>query len=125
MNDLGRRKRMELELRISHLDRTEQVLIPLQRQVRVVSTLQQKLYTANGDCFVDLAEDLVESEDVAICVTDRTVEGAEVTASDADVRVIDVAVDYVGNDAIRMLTRADYAGQATEPVRRRLAIQIQ
>ena len=37
-----------------------------QRQVRVVAALQQQLLAADGDGLVDLPEDLVEAEDVAL-----------------------------------------------------------
>ena len=98
VQDFGRRQRVQLELRVPRLHRAEQILVPRDRQVRVVAALQQQLIAADGDRLVDLAEDLLEAEHVAVGRADRTVERAEVAARDADVRVVDVAVDDVGDD---------------------------
>ena len=107
MDHFGRRQRVQLERRIALLDRAEQVLVPGQRQVGIVAALQQQLDAADRDRLVDLPEQLVEAEDVAFGRSDRTVERAEVALRDADVGVVDVAVDDVGDDALGMLARAD------------------
>ena len=86
---------------IARLDRAEQILVPLERQIGVVAALQQQLAAAERDRLVDLAEDLLEPEHVAFGRADRTVERAEVAARHADVRVVDVAVDDVGDDPAR------------------------
>ena len=65
VDHLGRRQRVQLERRIALLHRAEEILVPLDRQVGVVAALQQQLHAADGDRLVDLAEDLVEAEDVA------------------------------------------------------------
>ena len=96
-------KRVQLEVRIARLHAAEQVLVPRDRQVGVVAALQQQLVAAERDRLVDLAVDLVEAEDVAVGVPDLAVERAEVAARDADVGVVDVAVDDVGDDAVGML----------------------
>jgi hypothetical protein len=57
---------MKLERRIALFDRPEQVFVPGQRQVRIVTALQQQLNTADLDGFVDLAKELVESKHVAV-----------------------------------------------------------
>ena len=64
-------------------------------------------------------------QDVAVAVPDRAVERAEVAARDADVGVVDVAVDDVGDDALGMLARAHRVRQPAEHLRRRLAVQRQ
>ncbi len=96
-----RRQRVQLERRIALLHRAEQILVPLERQVGIVAALQQQLHAAERDRLVDLPEDLLEAEDVAFGRADRPVERAEVAARDADVRVVDVAVDDVGDDRRR------------------------
>ena len=120
-----RRQRVQLERRIALLDRAEQILVPLDRQVGIVAALQQQLHAAERDRLVDLLEDLLEAEDVALAGADRPVERAEVAARDADVRVVDVAVDDVGDDAVRVLARADAVGQLAEQRQRRVVIQLQ
>ena len=73
----------------------------------------------------DLLEDLVEAEHVAFAVADRAVERAEVAARHADVRVVDVAIDDVGDDAVGMLAAPHGVGHPAEPVGRRVAIELE
>ena len=56
---------------------------------------------------IDLAEDLVEPQHVAVGRSDRSVERAEVAPRHTDVGVVDVAVDDVGDDALGMFAGAD------------------
>src|SRR5467141_2360329 len=49
--------------------------------------------------FVDFLVNLLEREDVAVLGAERPVEGAEGTILGAEIRVVDVAVDLVGDDA--------------------------
>src|SRR6185436_20025307 len=72
-----------------------------------------------------LPEDLLEAEHVAVAVSHFAVERAEVAARDANVGVVDVAIDDVGNDRLRVLETADGISHATKPVRWRLPIQQQ
>src|SRR5207237_497620 len=56
-------------------------------------------------------------------VADRTIEGAKATARRADVGVVDVAVDDVGDDVVRVLGAAHRIGRETEVEERGLARQ--
>ena len=60
-----------LNVGIARLDRAEQILVPRQRQVGIVPALQQQLDAADGDRLVDLSEQLVEPEHVAVRRSDR------------------------------------------------------
>ena len=113
VDDFGRRQRVQLEVGIALLDRAEQIFVPRQRQIGIVAALQQQLHAADGDRFVDLPEQLVEAEDVALGRSDRPIERAEVALRDADVRVVDVAIDDVGDDAAR-----DACGRGSPSARR-------
>ena len=62
---------------IALLDRREEVLVPLERNVRIVAALQQQLGAAEANRLFDLPENLLEAERVALGGPDRTVEGAE------------------------------------------------
>ena len=125
VDDFGRRERVQPERRIPFLDGAEQILVPLERQVRVVAALQQQLPAAERDRLVDLAEDLLEAEHVPFGRPDGPVERAEVAARDADVRVVDVAIDDVGDDPVGVLPRADLVGELPEERRRRVEIQLE
>ena len=116
---------MQLERRVTRFHRTEQILVPRDGQVRVVSALQQQLVATNGNRLVDLLEDLLEAEDITVRRPDRPVERAEVAARHADVGVVDVAVDDVGDDALGMFPRANRIGKPAEQMRRRMTIELQ
>src|SRR5262249_52402384 len=79
----------------------------------------------DGDRLVDLPEQLVEAEDVAVRRSDVAIERAEIAFRDADVRVVHVAVDDVGDDVVGMLARADGVGEAAEESGRRGAVQLE
>src|SRR6188768_3892279 len=110
---------MELELGIARLDRTEQILVPGDRQIGIVSALEQQLVAAQVDRFLNLAEDLLEAQHIAVRRTDRPVERTEVAPRDAEIRVIDVAVDDVRDDALGMLAEANGVGEPSEQMRGR------
>ena len=114
MNDLRRRERVQAKGRKALLDGAKEILVPLERQIRIVPTLQQQLNAAERDRLVDLAEDLLEAEHVSFGRPDRPIERAEVAARDADVRVVDVAIDDVGDESVGMLAGADLVGELSE-----------
>ena len=67
VNHLRRRQRVQLERRDSAaLIGAEQILVPRQRQIGIVAALQQQLHAADGDRLVDLPEQLLEAEHVAV-----------------------------------------------------------
>ena len=116
---------MQLERGIFLLHRAEEILVPLQRQVGIVPALEQQLPAAERDRLVDLSEDLLEPEHVAFRRTHGPIERAEVAPGHADVRVVDVAIDDVGDDAVGVLAGADLVGQLAEERRRRAAVQLE
>ena len=122
---LRRRQRVQLEIGKPLLHRPEQIFVPRERQVGIVPALQQQLHAAQRARLFDLLEDLVEAEHVAFAVPDLAVERAEVAARHADVGVVDVAVDDVGDEAVRVLPPPHAVGHAAEPIGRRVAIQLQ
>ena len=79
-----------------------------------MSTLEQQLTSTQSHRLVNLSKDLFESEYIPFRGTDRTIKRAEVAPRYANVGVIDVAVDDVGDDAVGMLARADLVRKVTE-----------
>src|SRR6266850_4462913 len=63
------------------------------------AALQQNSGAAELQHFVDFLVDLLEGQDVAILGAERAVERTEGAILGAEICVIDVAVDLVGNDA--------------------------
>ena len=63
-------------------------------------TLHQNLRAAESNRFFDLLIDLIERDDVGIIIFLGPVERAELAIDIADVRVIDIAINYVGDDFV-------------------------
>src|SRR5690606_26734308 len=100
--DLGRAEAVHVD-GVVLLDVAQEPRIPVERQVRVVSALHQDLHAAQRLRFVDLRADLFVRQPVRLVVLRPPVEGAEAAVGDADVRVVDVAIDDVADDAVRVL----------------------
>ena len=75
-----------------------------------MAALHQDLHAAQRLGLVDLRADLLERQRVAFAVLRPPVERAEAAVGDADVRVVDVAVDDVRDDVVRVLRVADAVG---------------
>src|ERR1700730_1266894 len=65
-----------------------------------MTTLHQDLDPANGEQFIDLLIDLSMAEHVVIGVLLSAIKSAELAVNIADVRVIDVAINDIGNDLV-------------------------
>ena len=101
----------------------EQIFVPGERQVGVQPALQQDLHAAEVDRLLELLRQHLARERVALFAGRRPVEVAELAARDADVGVVDVAIDDVRDDAFgvqrapaRVRRRA--RGPAPAPARR-------
>jgi len=106
-------------------DVPHQVQVPLERDVRVVSALNQDLNAAQRFCFVDLRADLLERKRVAFSVLGSAIECAESAIGDADIRVIDVSVDDVRDDVARVQTLANTICLGAELDQRRIRVEVE
>src|SRR5678815_1229199 len=79
------------------------------------TTLHQHARAAERDRLVNLLADLVERADVSIGCARATIERAERAHDVADVRVIDIAIDDVSDDVVRMAARAYLVGSSAHP----------
>src|SRR3954468_1120598 len=95
-HDLGGRETVDVN-RVMPLDVAHQLEIPLERNVRIVPALEQNLDAADRFALVDLGADLLEAQDIAFAVLGPAVERAELAVGDADIGVVDVPIDDVGN----------------------------
>ena len=73
-------------------------IVVRERQVGVDAALHQDAGAVERQRLLDLPADLLERQQVALFVPGRAVEGAEPALVDANVGVVDVAVDVVGRD---------------------------
>src|SRR5438132_9560111 len=83
---------------VTRLDRVEEILVVVDREVGVVAALHEEARAAERDRLLDLLEDDRLREEVALArVAGTAVERAEVAVGVADVRVVEVAVDDEGD----------------------------
>ena len=99
MNSLGLKPWM-LKLGKFVFDVRQQIEIPLLGQLGMMPALHQNLRAAERDGFLDLLVHLVERDDVGIVVLFHAIKRAELAIDVADVGVIDVAIDDVGDDLV-------------------------
>src|SRR5229473_6261475 len=97
--NFGRRKTMQMHLRIARFQGAQQIFVIADLQVRVQPALEQNSGAAEFQHFVDFLVDFLEREDVAVLGAERTIERAEGAILGAEIGVVDVAVDLVGDDA--------------------------
>ena len=96
------------------------------RQLRVEPALQQDLHAAEVDRLLELLGQLLARQHVALgLVGGRAVEVAELAARDADVRVVDVAIDDVGDDVVGVERAAALVGGGAELERGRVGVEAQ
>ena len=93
--------------RVAGLDRGEQVLVVGDGQLGVVPALEHDLGGAPVQGLLHPLEDLLRGAPVALLVPREAVEGAEGALDDADVGVVDVAVDDEGGVALGEAPPAD------------------
>ena len=110
-------------MRPLRLHPAEELLVPLDAQVGVEAALQQDLDAAQGHRLVDLPGQLLAGEDVGVGVAARPVEGAEVAGRGADVGVVDVARDDVGDHPVAVEGAAAGVGGQAELEERRLLVE--
>src|SRR6185437_6315669 len=64
----------------------------------MMPSLHQDLNTANGRKFVELPIDLLKRKDVMILILLRSIKRAELAVNVANICIVDVSIDNVGDD---------------------------
>src|SRR3954463_16236750 len=107
------------------LDIAHQLEVPLEGNVGIVPALEQDLHAADRLALVNLGADLLEAQDIPLIVLRPAVEGAELTVCYANVRVVDVPVDDVGDDVFRMLAPPLPAGELPQRQERCALVELE
>ncbi len=123
-HDFGGRKAVDVN-RVMPLDVAHQLEVPLERNVRIVPALEQNLNAADRLALVDLGADLLEAEDVAFAVLGPSIECAELAVGDADVGVVDVPIDDVGDHPLRVMPPPLGVGELPQLEERGPLIELQ
>src|SRR5208337_1672856 len=112
-NDLRRGIAVEMNLRKTLLDSAQHFFVPINLQVGMQAALHQNAGAAELDGLANLFVNRIEIEDVAFLrgrTFQRAIEGAEGAIFGAEIRVINVAVDDVGDGAFGMKLSPDGVG---------------
>src|SRR6266511_2233227 len=106
---------MELERRVFRVQRSQQVLIPLDAKVWMQPALHQHACAAECDCFVDLFADLVDGANVSVRRTRPAIKSAEGADYVTDICVIDIAIDDVCDHIVSMSALTNFVSGGTDP----------
>ena len=85
----------------------------------MMPALHENLRSAQGDCFLDLFVHLFARDDVGVVVFLGAIKRAEFAIDVADIGVIDVSVNDVGDDVVAAPAVGVLFCQLTPPVRQR------
>jgi hypothetical protein len=107
---LGWRKAMELKRWILRVQRAQQVFIPIDAEIRMQPALHQDARAAQRDCLVDFLANLFDRAYISVGRARAAIKRAEGANYVADIRVVDVAIDDVGNNIVRMPALANFIG---------------
>src|SRR6185312_469992 len=108
--NLRRRKAMKLEAGILCSQSAQEIFVPLDAEVRVQATLHQHPRSTQRDRFIDLCANLIHRPDVSVGRSRPAIKRAERADNVTDVGIVDVPIDDVRNDAVRMKTLTDFIG---------------
>ena len=85
----------------------------------MVAALQQNLRPAQCQRLLDLPVQFIERDDVGVAVLLRAIEGAELAIHVADVGVVDVPINDVGDDFVAAPIVSAGPGELAPPVGQR------
>ena len=114
LDEFGRAKAMDVDVRIALFDAVEQVDVPVEGELGIHAALHEDLRAADGREFFDFLEELFVLERVGVVVLGCALEGAEDALGGADVGVVDVAVDDVGAEAVAVDGSAACVGPSAQ-----------
>src|SRR6266536_1839949 len=97
---------MQLKFGVFCVQSSKQVLVPLDIKIRMQAALHQHAGAAESDGFVDSFTDLFYRMNVCIRFSGPAIKRAKGADDIADVGIIDVAVDDVGDDITRIFSLA-------------------
>src|ERR1700730_12600572 len=109
------RETVELKIWILCVQRVQQIFVPFNPVIRMQSSLHQHACAAQRDRLVDLRADLVNSPDVSVGGTRPAIESTKGADDVADVGVVYIPVDYVGDDVAGVAALANLVGSRADP----------
>ncbi len=112
--NLWRRETVQLKTGVLRAQSAQQVFVPFDAKVRVQSSLHQNTGAAELNRLVNLSADFVDGPHVGIGRAGPSIERAEGAHDVADVRIVDVAIDDVSDDIVRVASLANFISGRTD-----------
>src|SRR5437016_3617390 len=101
---------MQLKTGILRAQSAQEIFVPFNPEVGMQSSLHQHARAAERNRLINLVANLVDGADVSVGRARPSIERAEGANHIADVRVIDVAINDVSDDVVRMITTPNLIG---------------
>src|SRR5437660_11145082 len=112
--NLRRRETVKLKPRVLRTKRAQKIFVPLNSKVRMQPALHQHARAAERNRLVNLRANLVDRAHVGVGRARPAIERAESTHDIADVRIVNVSIDDVGNYVIRMTSLPHFVGRGAD-----------
>src|SRR5438105_9437410 len=119
MDELAGAETVNINLGKLVFDMRKEVKIPLQSQLGMMPALHENLRAALPDCFLNFFVDLLMRDYVGVIVAFHAVKRAKLAIDIADVRVVDVSINDIGDDPVAASLVGRSFGQLTPPVGQR------
>src|SRR6266446_3967720 len=100
--NLRRREAVKLKSWVLRAKRAQKIFVPFDPKIRMQSALHQNARATEHNRLVNLRANLIDRAHVSIGGTRPAIERAESTHDVAYIRIVNVAIDDVGDDVIRM-----------------------
>src|SRR5206468_7497957 len=100
--NLRRREAVQLKSGILCAERAQKIFVPLDAKIRMQPTLHQDARPAERNRLVNLRADLINRAHVSIGRARSSIERAESAYDIADVCIVDIPIDDVGDDVVEM-----------------------
>src|SRR6266446_5968514 len=113
--NLWRRKAVQLKARILRRQSAQQIFIPFNAKIRVQPALHQNARATQRNRLVNLLADFIDRANVSVGRAGPAIESAESADNIADIRVVYVAIDDVGDDVVRMTAPANLIRGRADP----------
>src|SRR5437879_8080679 len=112
--NLRRREAVKLKTRILRAKSAKKIFVPLDPKIRMQSALHQNACATERNRLVNLRANLVDRAHVGVGRARPAIERAESTHDVADIRIVNVSIDDVGDDVIRVTRFANFISRGAD-----------
>src|SRR5260370_42644506 len=112
--NLRRRETVKLKAWILRTKRAQKIFVPLDSEIRMQSALHQDTRPTERNRFVNLRANLIDRAHVGVRGAWPAIERTERTEDVADIRIVNVSIDDVGDDVIGMARLAKLISRAAD-----------